>query len=87
MAGAFRLLKYTKATTNNINSVIETHQSKKSLPGVEMLYLTFSCSKIFYLHLEISLVKLAVSGCLLGISDMHSLLLLERIFGGTGEIT
>lgn len=42
VAGALTLLKYTKATINNINSVTETHQSKKCLNEVEMLCLTFS---------------------------------------------
>lgn len=32
-------------------------------------------------------MKLAVSGCILHISNMHSLLLLEMIFEGIGEIT
>lgn len=36
------LLKSTKATTNKVNSMIEIHQSKKSLTEMEMLCLTFS---------------------------------------------
>lgn len=46
MVGALRLLQYAKATTNNTNSVIETHQSKESLNEVEMLYLNYSLTPV-----------------------------------------
>lgn len=50
-----------------------------------MAHRTNSQSKItkpteFHLHLEIIPTKLAVSLCILGTSNMHYLLLLERIF-------